>query len=218
MSSHLEDQFSNQWLISFPRLPFLREYSLPIWGAWAAYQQQQGLRSRRPPAYRADFAWPAALVAVEINGGIWRPGGHSTGRGITRDVTKAALAQLSGWSLISLTESHINDGTPYWLQLIADLIVERTTVFWGSNASAHRIGGDQSLARESLPDPDDAQARAVSRDTRRTRASRHRVDLRRTLADLRRGATSDLQRERDISDAMGALHQCSREAARNPCQ
>lgn len=102
--SHLEEAFANQWLVSFPDLPFQREHTLPIWNTWALYQKQEGLRSRRPPAYRADFAWPAAQVAVEINGGIWRPGGHSTGSGITRDITKTTLAQLSGWVLIPLSD------------------------------------------------------------------------------------------------------------------
>lgn len=192
MPSHLEEAFANQWLVSFPDLPFEREHTLQVWRDWAVYQKQEGLRSRRPAAYRADFAWPDALVAVEINGGLWKPGGHSTGRGISRDITKTTLAQLSGWVLIPLSDAHIFDGTPYWLQLIADLIAHRRDQLLGRHPAGGSplwggLGPSPSLP-SALADPCAGGPHQLPKCSRRSRAQRDRVDLRQSIDLLRRGA------------------------------
>jgi hypothetical protein len=200
MPSHLEEAFANQWLVSFPGLPFQREFTLPVWHAWASYQKQEGLKSRKT-TFRADFAWPDAQVAVEVNGGIWRPGGHSTGQGITRDITKTTLAQLSGWVLIPLSDAHIFDGTPYWLALIADLIESRRSQrFCGhpAGAATRWCGpGPQPSHPQTVAEPFAIGSKQHGRTSRRKRrAERDRVDLRQELKSLRSGpgATTDLQR------------------------
>ena len=60
--------------------------------------------------YRADYCWRAARVIVERNGGIWKKGGHSSGKGIMRDYEKSNLAQLLGWRLFSFTPQQLNSG------------------------------------------------------------------------------------------------------------
>ncbi len=63
--------------------------------------------------YRWDFAWPLpgwSALLVEVQGGIWKPGGHSTGKGITRDCEKANLAVLAGWRVLHVTREHIESG------------------------------------------------------------------------------------------------------------
>jgi very-short-patch-repair endonuclease len=188
MTSHLEEAFANQWLVSFPGLPFQREFVLPVWDAWATYQKQEQLRSRKPTAFRADFAWPDAQVAVEINGGIWRPGGHSTGRGITRDITKTTLAQLSGWVLIPLSEAHIFDGIPFWLQLIADLITHRQLL--SRHTASPGGGGGVPGEEQTLPCSVDGESVGGNQQRRQGRhrdgAQRDRVDLRQSLDQMRR--------------------------------
>lgn len=51
-----------------------------------------------PRRYRFDFAWPAERVAVEIDGGTWKPGGGRHGRDVDRE--KLNLAAVSGWRVL----------------------------------------------------------------------------------------------------------------------
>lgn len=71
--------------------------------------------------YRFDYAIPEYKVAIECNGGIWAKGnsGHSSGKGIMRDMDKNNLAQSLGWNLISVTPGQLM--TSYTIGLINDL-------------------------------------------------------------------------------------------------
>ena len=67
--------------------------------------------------YRWDFAWPEQKLLVEVQGGIWTKGGHSTGKGITRDAEKANLATLAGYRCITVTGDQIKSGQALrWIQ------------------------------------------------------------------------------------------------------
>lgn len=89
--SELEEQLDFQ--LRSARLVFEREY--------------QAVPSRR---FRWDFAFPADDLLVEVQGGIWVKGGHSTGRGITRDCEKLNCATLSGWRTLAVTGEMIKSG------------------------------------------------------------------------------------------------------------
>ena len=67
--------------------------------------------------FRWDFAWPDQKLLVEVQGGIWAKGGHSTGVGITRDAEKANLATLNGYRQITVTGNQIRTGQALrWIQ------------------------------------------------------------------------------------------------------
>lgn len=67
--------------------------------------------------YRWDFAWPGQKLLVEVQGGIWAKGGHSTGKGITRDAEKSNLATLAGYRCITVTGEQIKSGQALrWIQ------------------------------------------------------------------------------------------------------
>ena len=55
--------------------------------------------------YRFDYAIPEHKIAIEQQGGIWAKGnsGHSSGKGIKRDMEKATLANVLGWTLLLRT-------------------------------------------------------------------------------------------------------------------
>ena len=53
--------------------------------------------------YRADFAWPAQRVLVEIEGGEWIQGRHTRGGGFTRDCHKYNEAVRCGWRVLRFT-------------------------------------------------------------------------------------------------------------------
>lgn len=48
--------------------------------------------------YRFDFAWPASRLAVEIDGGQWKPGGGRHGSDTDRH--KLNLAAIAGWRVM----------------------------------------------------------------------------------------------------------------------
>lgn len=56
--------------------------------------------------WRLDYAWPAAKVAVEVEGAIFSRGksGHNSGMGIARDADKANAAQMLGWIYLRITD------------------------------------------------------------------------------------------------------------------
>lgn len=122
--SYLEQRFASQWVVRYPELVYEREHVLPGWRAWAREKVRRGLVSRAVPM-RADFAWPQATVALEIQGGQWVKSGHSSGSGLERDAIKALLAQLDGWALVCLTESMLCRHGQIWLPRLEQLIRSR---------------------------------------------------------------------------------------------
>ena len=59
--------------------------------------------------WRADFAHTASRTLIEIEGGIFLPGGgrHSRGAGYAKDAEKYLEAVLAGWTVIRLTERQL---------------------------------------------------------------------------------------------------------------
>jgi hypothetical protein len=53
--------------------------------------------------WRADVAWPAHHVALELQGGIYVAGHHVQGRGYEDDCAKILFATEAGWRVLPLT-------------------------------------------------------------------------------------------------------------------
>lgn len=64
----------------------------------------------KPRRWRFDFAWWRERVAVEVEGGTWIAGRHSTGAGFEADCVKYAEAALAGWMVLRVTPRMIEDG------------------------------------------------------------------------------------------------------------
>lgn len=62
--------------------------------------------------FRADFAFPSQMILVEIEGGIWlgANGGHTSGKGLSRDCEKASLAALLGYRVFRFTPDIVKSG------------------------------------------------------------------------------------------------------------
>ena len=85
--------------------------------ALALPEPEREYRFMPPRRYRFDFAWPDALVALEVEGGIYNGGRHTTAAGFTGDCEKYTEAALRGWRVIRVVKRHINDGTmAAWLE------------------------------------------------------------------------------------------------------
>jgi very-short-patch-repair endonuclease len=67
-------------------------------------REYQFLEDRK---FRFDFAWLRHKVALEVEGGIWIGGGHSSGTGVERDMEKYNLAQINGWTVLRVSSNHI---------------------------------------------------------------------------------------------------------------
>ncbi len=85
--SHLEEAFLFTW-------------NSTISGSEPVQQHRFAAPERQ---WRFDFAWPDALVAVEIDGGIFVGGGHSRGMQFTGDCEKLNAAVMRGWSVLRFT-------------------------------------------------------------------------------------------------------------------
>lgn len=60
--------------------------------------------------YRFDFAWPALMLAVEIEGGQYVNGRHNRPAGYAEDCEKYNLAALEGWVVLRFTPKMVTDG------------------------------------------------------------------------------------------------------------
>lgn len=54
--------------------------------------------------WRLDYAWPLNRLAIELQGGIYgnRTGGHTSTKGVMRDMQKLNTAQLLDWDVLYL--------------------------------------------------------------------------------------------------------------------
>lgn len=92
-AGHLEQAFATQ----------IKQAGLP--------EPEREVKLSNEYAYRWDFVWARYRLAVEINGGIWNVGGHSTGKGILRDMTKLKLATLAGYRCFQFHADAVEDGS-----------------------------------------------------------------------------------------------------------
>lgn len=73
--------------------------------------------------FRWDWAWPAAKVAIEQQGGVWTRGAHGRGTGIVRDYEKMNLAVVAGWRVLQVQPKDLmTTQTADWLR---QLMTER---------------------------------------------------------------------------------------------
>ena len=79
------------------------ENGLPA-GAVAEY------RFHRQRKWRFDWAWPAEMLALEIEGGAWTGGRHTRGKGFLGDMEKYNTAVLAGWRILRVTPQQMASG------------------------------------------------------------------------------------------------------------
>lgn len=77
--------------------------------------------------WRFDFAWPAAKVAVEIEGGLYRRrGGHVSVNGFMRDCEKYNAATVRGWAVLRYTERDLAKRPVQVIEEVANLVRNRS--------------------------------------------------------------------------------------------
>ena len=63
-----------------------------------------------PRRWRFDFCWPDKRIALEVDGGVYAGGRHTSGVGYTNDCRKLNAATLLGWKVYRVTPEMIRDG------------------------------------------------------------------------------------------------------------
>ena len=86
-------------------------------------QPEREFRFHPVRKWRFDFAWPSALLAVEVEGGLFIRGRHSRGLGMIADLEKYATAMLMGWRVLRVADKHVKNGAA--LGWIAALLEEK---------------------------------------------------------------------------------------------
>ena len=69
--------------------------------------------------WRFDLAWPALLVACELEGGTWVKGAHSRGAHYASDCEKYSEAAALGWRLCRLTTEQLRTKPLWCVELMA---------------------------------------------------------------------------------------------------
>ena len=80
-------------------------------------------RFHKTRKWRFDFAWPAAKLAVEVEGGTWCNGRHNRGSGFTEDCEKYNAAAVDGWVVLRFTKAMIDSG--YALSVIRTCLMRK---------------------------------------------------------------------------------------------
>jgi hypothetical protein len=60
--------------------------------------------------WKFDFAWPHAMIAVEIEGGTYSGGRHVRPEGYKRDCIKYNHSALLGWRVFRFTSDMVKSG------------------------------------------------------------------------------------------------------------
>lgn len=61
--------------------------------------------------FRGDVCYLDDRLIIEIDGGTWGGGRHTSGVGYRRDCVKRALAVIAGYRFINVTSDQVKDGT-----------------------------------------------------------------------------------------------------------
>lgn len=75
--------------------------------------------------YHFDFACPAKMIAIEIEGGTWSDGRHVRGKGYSDDCEKYNLAQLNGWRVFRFTSDMLRNDPIRHLTPIIELLKDK---------------------------------------------------------------------------------------------
>ncbi len=79
-----------------------------LWHSMNGPALEREFRFHPTRKWRADFAHIPSCTLIEIEGGIWIRGRHTTPRGFTADAEKYLEAALAGWRVLRLVDTQIN--------------------------------------------------------------------------------------------------------------
>ena len=91
------------------RSPLESAFEWQLKASGLSYECEVGFDPKR--RWRFDFVVGVSrLIAVEIEGGIYRNGRHTRGRGFEADCEKYNAAAIQGWRVLRGTAKHVRSG------------------------------------------------------------------------------------------------------------
>jgi very-short-patch-repair endonuclease len=57
--------------------------------------------------WRFDYAWPEVKIALEVEGGIYTGGRHTSSSGFVKDMAKYNRAAVLGWRVLRIEPKHL---------------------------------------------------------------------------------------------------------------
>jgi len=89
-----------------------------LWHLLAPEQPQPEQEYRFTPTrrWRFDFAWPVQRVAVEIDGGQWKPGGGRHSSDVDREKLNEAAA--SGWRVLHFSPRQLTTNPQHVVEIV----------------------------------------------------------------------------------------------------
>jgi hypothetical protein len=60
--------------------------------------------------WRWDYVLPEHRIAIEIQGQIWHKGGHTSGKGMQRDMDKRNAGVMLGWRVLTFSTEDVIKG------------------------------------------------------------------------------------------------------------
>ncbi len=98
---------------------------LLLWRVAQGPPLEREVRFHTSRRWRADFAHMESRTLIEIEGGIFLPGGgrHNRGGGYAKDAEKYLEAVLAGWTVIRLTDKQLEIGS---IERIVAMMIKKT--------------------------------------------------------------------------------------------
>lgn len=87
-----------------------RRFSL-LWRSLNGPALESEFRFHPTRKWKADFAHLPSRTLIEIEGGIWIRGRHTTPRGFAADAEKYLEAALGGWRVVRLVDAQLKVST-----------------------------------------------------------------------------------------------------------
>lgn len=70
--------------------------------------------------WKFDMAWPAAKVALEVEGAVWVQGRHTRGSGFVKDMEKYNAAASAGWRVFKCVPADLC--RPETVEMVAEAV------------------------------------------------------------------------------------------------
>ena len=122
MASKLEELFEIEWQLKYPNIQLIPQYKV--------------LPKRK---FKIDFAHLPSKTGIEIQGGRWIKGGHTSGNGMFTDCEKSLLCAQYGWLIIPIVDKMISEE---YIEIIYSVIREREILL----GYYHELSGRNSIA------------------------------------------------------------------------
>jgi len=98
-------------ILQAEKIDFIQEYRFCAQYVGLGKGVKERLKQARLKDWRFDFAFLNAMLAVEVEGGGWVGGRHTTGRGFAEDLRKYNAAALLNWFVLRCDFAMIKDGS-----------------------------------------------------------------------------------------------------------